>query len=241
MKRILPCLALLVAFGASIMAAPLNPELIFKDTFNTATPTNDINSLAAARQSGKMAPLTYATTDHAPLVGQEAYPNVVELDSDSRLSPNHNFIEGGTFSIEFDVDPGVSDDPVDGYSGDWCGIVFGSSGQNQFINGTDGIGILFRNNGDIQTFSGTSAVGGGPGIPGGLPKDRKFHVKIDVVTEGFHGSSASVKMFVDGQPAIIGPDNSDTIVKANGFVNNYITLEGFGFPGRGPICLMNFR
>lgn len=129
------------------------------------------------------------------------------------------------------MNPGVDDDPSDGLSGDWCAVVFGASSQNVFVNGSDGIGILFRNNGDIQTFTGGTAVGGGPGIPGGLPRDRAFHVKIDVVTANFNGSPATVKMFVDGQEAAIGAGGSATLTKADGFRNNYITLEGYGFPG----------
>lgn len=233
MKRnlILSLAAAFAGFSTPLTAAPLLPELLFKDTFDSAGPSDDINAENAARQSGLLAPLTYVTAQNPPQLGQEGLEGSVKLSSNSLLSPERNFTSGSTFFIEFDVNPGVDDDPSDGYSGDWCAIVFGSSSQNVFVNGSDGIGILFRNNGDIQTFTGGTAVGGGPGIPGGLPRDRAFHVKLEVATGGFNGSPANVKMFVDGTEAAIGAAGSTTLTKADGFRNNLITLEGYGFPG----------
>lgn len=206
----------------------MQPEVLFKDTFESAEPVDDINLNAAARQTGLSAPLDYTVTGGGVQLGQDGYVGFAKLNPNTYFSPNKNFTGGGTFSIEFDVNPGADDDPSDGLSGDWAGIVFGASSQNVFMNASDGIGILFRNNGDIQTFTGTSAIGGGPGITGGLPRDRAFHVKIDVETAGFNSSPATVKMFVDGQPVAIGAAGSTTMTKADGFRNNYITLEGIG-------------
>lgn len=224
--------ALIVATLAALdaVAAPLNPELLFKDTFDSANPSDDINADNAARQSGLTAPLTYTTAGNAPQLGQADAANQVRLASNSHLSPNHNFTEGAKFTIEFDVDPGI-DDLGSPLSGDWCAVVFGSSGQNQFVTGSDGVGFLFRNNGDIQVFDGGAATYGGPGIAGGMPKDRVFHVRLEAQTTAFGTGPATVQMFVDDQPVQIAAGNATTLTKAAGFKNNYVTLEGYGFPG----------
>jgi hypothetical protein len=231
MKRLLllPAAALAAAcLSHNSIAAALLPEIVFKDTFDSAVPIDDINQDAALRQSGTLAPLTYATSGGGVQLGQDGFMGLAKLVPNSDFSPNMNFIGSGSFTIEFDADPGVDDDPSDGLSGDWSGIVFGASTQDVFMNASDGVGILFRNNGDIQTFTGTAAIGGGPGITGGLPRDHAFHVKINVETAAFDGSPATVTMFIDGQPAAIGLAGSTTLTKADGFKNNYITLEGIG-------------
>src|SRR2546428_4787577 len=110
-------------------------ELMFRDTFDVSAQSNDINFENNLRQRGNAAPLTYsenAATDDLTQVGSPDAPGRLRLRSNSYVSPNHNFIEGGRFTIEFDVDPGIDDDPGDGLSPDWCGVVFGSTTQNPF-------------------------------------------------------------------------------------------------------------
>src|SRR5438876_573596 len=207
-------------------------EILFRDTFDVSSQSNDINLENSLRQSGNAAPLTYAANNGSN-------PDLIQLnnpDSPGRLrlnangsvnlvsvSPNHNFTEGGEFTIEFDVDPGIND--ADSSSPDWAAVVFGATRQNVSVNGSDGMGILFRNQGDIQVFDGTTSIYGGNGdFPGGLPRTN-FNVRIVVITADFQGSSPSaVSMFVNGtQVRISGADVA--YVKTNGFRGNFVTLE----------------
>src|SRR5438552_8782527 len=211
-------------------------ELIFRDTFDVSAQSNDVNFENNLRQSGNAAPLTYsenAPTDDLTQVGAPDAPGRLRLQSNSYVSPDHNFIEGGRFTIEFDVDPGI-DDTGDPLSGDWCGVVFGSSTQNPFIFSSDGLGILFRNGGNIEVWE-TQAQGAiysaSGEYPGGIPTGTNFHVRIEVDTADFSGNSpATIKMFVNNIQVRID-NNTLEHVKTNGFRNNYITLEGLGFPG----------
>lgn len=222
-----------VFFSSSVVLAQVNPEIIFKDTFNVSAPSTDINFEHQLRQSGTAAPITYnysvaGTPEGFIELGNPDSPGWLRITSTAVLSPNHNFTEGGEFSIEFDLDPGINDlgSPL---SGDWCAIVFGASTQGPFVNASDGMGILFRNNGDIQVFDGTTAIYGGPGGVT-IPTDRPFHVKIEVSTADFRGSPATIRMFIDGQKATICAAG-DEYVKASGFRANYITLERYAWPG----------
>src|SRR5439155_10969641 len=177
--------------------------------------SNDVNFENNLRQNGNAAPLTYAANNGGN-------PDLIQLnnaDSPGRLrfnangsvnfvsvSPNHNFTEGGGFTIEFDVDPGIND--TDSSSPDWAAVVFGATRQNAFVNASDGMGILFRNQGDIQVFDGGTSIYGGNGdFAGGLPRTN-FNVRIVVNTDDFQGSSPSaVSMFVNGtQVKISGAD-----------------------------------
>jgi len=221
------------ALSLSLSAQSVGPELMFKDTFEVPENTTDLGLNAAVRQSGSAAPLTYsrnpADGDFIQLGASDA-PGQLRLFSPSYVSPDHNFNEGGKFTIEFDVNAGIDD--LESTSGDWCAVVFGASAQNVFVNGSDGVGILFRNSGDIQVFDGgTSVYGGGGEFPGGIPKDQ-FHVKIDVDTANFQGGSpATVRMFINGTQVKIGSGDAQVLTKAAGFKANYVTLEGLGFPG----------
>lgn len=221
------------ALTLSVSAQSVGPELMFKDTFDVPENTTDLGLNAALRQSGSVAPLTYsrnpADGDNIQLGAPDA-PGQLRLFSPSYVSPDHNFTEGGKFTIEFDVNPGIDD--LESTSGDWCAVVFGATSQNPFVNGSNGIGILFRNSGDIQVFDGgTSVYGGGGEYPGGIPKDQ-YHVRIEVETDNFLGGSpATARMFINGTQVKIGAGDSMTLTKAAGLKGNYVTLEGLGFPG----------
>src|SRR5437660_11637138 len=145
--------------------------------------------------------LTYsenALTDDLTQVGAPDAPGRLRLQSNSYVSPDHNFIEGGRFTIEFDVDPGI-DDTGDPLSGDWCGVVFGSTSQNPFIFSSDGMGILFRNDGRIEVWE---TQGPGPIYSGSgdfsIPTGTNFHVRLEVETAHFPGHRpATVNVFVN--------------------------------------------
>ena len=136
---------------ATLAQVTITNEIVFRDTFDVSSQSNDINLENSLRQSGNAAPLTYAANNGSN-------PGLIQLnnpDSPGRLrlnangslnlvsvSPNHNFTEGGEFTIEFDVDPGIND--ADSSSPDWAAVVFGATRQNVSVNGSDGMGILLE-------------------------------------------------------------------------------------------------
>jgi hypothetical protein len=230
-------LALGAMLNSTLAQVSVTNELVFRDTFDVSAPSNDIGFENTLRQSGAAGVLTYAedaAMDELTQLGSPDAPGRLRLQSNSYVSPNHNFIEGGRFTIEFDVDPGFDDDPGDGLSGDWCGVVFGSTSQNPFIFSSDGMGILFRNDGRVEVWEtqGQGALYSGSGdYPGGIPTGTNFHVRIEVDTANFSGSiPATIRMFVNDAQVRID-NNTLEHIKASGFRNNFITLEGLGFPG----------
>ena len=219
-----------LAMTAALVVLPISQarsELLFKDTFDVSAPSDDLNFENATRQSGPLRPLTYTVTGNGVAqLGQADALNRLKFTTPTVLvSPDHNFTEGSRFNIDFDVDPGVND--ASSASTDWAAIVFGATTQNAFVNGSDGMGVLFRNNGGIQVFDGGTAVYTGSGDVT-VPTNALFHVQIEVDAAGF-GSSATVRMFINGQQARMD-GNSLEHVKNAGFRGNYITLLGYSGP-----------
>jgi hypothetical protein len=225
--------------GLALMAgsaSAADPTLLFSDAFD-GSPSYDINLEAdSGRQTGLLAPITYTESgkgDNQTQVNADDSPGKLRLETrgDSVIvSPDHNFTEGGTFSIEFDVDAGLND--PDGTSDDWAAIVFGATKSRQFVNGSDGMGILFRNNGNIQVFDGTAAIyGGDGGIPGGLPLGE-VHVRIDVVSQNFIGSPATVNISVNGQPLVIAGTDQTSYTRAGGFKGGNISVLAYASAGK---------
>jgi hypothetical protein len=211
-------------------------ELLFSDSFDVSANSNDVNfEHNAGRQAGLAAPLLYSDSAGPanPLtqVNNPDAPGRLRLSTATganfvSVSPNHNFTQGGEFVIEFDVDAGLND--PGGASSDWAAIVFGSTRQNVFVNGSDGMGILFRNNGEIEVWDGGARAYAGPGeFPGGIPKES-IHVRIEVTAANFSGSPATIRMFIDGTEVRIGSGAGFEHVKAAGFGGNYISLMGYG-------------
>lgn len=222
-------------------AAAADFSLLFTDTFESSE-TYDINLEAASgRQSGVIAPLNYvesAPSDDQTQVNAADAPGKLRLEARNNaptVSPDHNFIEGGTFSIEFDIDPGLND--VGGTSDDWTAVVFGATKSKQFVNGSDGFGILFRNNGNIQVFdSGAAVYGGNGGVDGGLPQEE-FHVRIDVVTANFlFGSPATLTVSVNGQAIDVATDAGGaglkSYTKQGGLGGNYLSFLSYASAGK---------
>ncbi len=207
-------------------------ELVFMDPFDGFN--WDISFLdELSRQSGSAAPLTYGEAESTLTGGLD--DDLTRLENDTLAlesfgyvwaSPNYDFVDGGNFSVEFDLQPG-SNNPF-GDRDDWAGIVLGATTQGTFINSSDGFGVLFRNNGNIQVFDKTTAIYGSAEAvtPIGIP----FHVKIDVSSAGFAaGSPTLISMSIDGSPvAITGEGAGMTYVKQDGFNGNFITLQAIG-------------
>lgn len=217
---------------------------VFLDTFETSTNSSDVNFENGERQGGTASVLGYLE-DPATATGGalDALTQVNNPDSPGALrlnpqpgkelvavSPNHNFVEGGDFTIQFEVQVGLND-PT-GTSSDWAAVVFGAASQNALVNASDGMGILFRNNGQVEVWDGTTRVYSGDGeYPGGLPL-RSIGVRIDVSTANFVGGSpATIRMIVNDRPVRLGSGAGLEHVKASGFRGNFITLEGYASQG----------
>lgn len=237
------------AFGNIELSLTMNGSVsgaLFQDNFNTSASSLDVNfENGLGRQAGgSLGVLNYVEAadtaaggadDWLTEVSPAAAPGQLVLIPTNNtwvaVSPNANFTQSGTLTIEFDLNPGVND--PNNISSDWAGVVFGATTQNVYVNQSDGMGILFRNNRLIQVFSGASLVyDGDGGFSGGLPKGS-FHVRLDLASADFQGSPATVTLMINGVPASLGAGGSPSYVKGDGFQGNYLTLLGYADSNQG--------
>ncbi|MHB8521670.1 MAG: PA14 domain-containing protein [Limisphaerales bacterium] len=232
---VLLALLTLVSFGMLKVHGDLAPEVLFHDTFDVASNSAPVNyQYNQGRQSGTAAPVGYAlffgtSQNGAAQLNNSDSPGQLRLQTTPAIgfvsvSLDHDFIEGSRFAVDFDLHVGFDDSSNP--SGDyWAGIVLGAERQNCPMTFPDGFGILFRNHGGIQAFDGASQVYGGNGdLPAGL-LDNPCHVHIEVDGADFHGSPATIKLFINGVQARINSSASLEYVKSSGFLHNVITLE----------------
>lgn len=232
--------ALAVLVAASGMCIQAQSDLVFQDTFDLPYFTDDINDgIDTGRQSGTAAPVPY-TEDASTMPGGDndfettiyfnGADNVLSLwqvTDWTWVSPNRNFTDGPTFSVEFDLSRSVANPAQD--STDWAAIVFGATFPGAFVNSSDGMGILFRSNGGYQVFNGATAVYENPeGTV--LPADD-LHVRIEVSAADFAGSGdAVVSLFVNDVAVPLSAE-ADTYTRPGGFLGNYLTLQGYAATG----------
>ena len=211
--------------------------LIFQDNFEVSeTETTDLGFENDERQSGALGVTTYSdSSEDLTVINSEWAPGKLSLFPEPgsewvAVSPDHNFAFGSPFTIEFEVDAGLDDE--DNASGDWAAVVFGATSKNSWVISADGFGILFRNNGDIQVFDGGASIyGGNGGFADGIPKDD-LEVRIEVEVGSFDGASpATIRVFINGEAAVITEGGATEYVKAAGFRANFITLLGGAFGG----------
>ncbi len=213
--------------GASFIYVPgTNGPITFLDSFNVLG-FGDVNKDYATelRQSGNASPLIYEIDGITEIGGSAANPGWLTLGPNSGCSPNKNFNESGSFTIEFDVKPHNLDS-----SADWISIAFGKETKSSFspISAT-GLGNLFYADGTFKTYKSSELTG----ETTGLPTDKPYHVTISVGTMDFENESASYSTFVNNQPLIV---DSETLahfpfpmplyayIRGNGFSRNYITF-----------------
>ncbi len=233
--------------------------LVFQDNFdlrnNPATPqipagSLDINVGLAGRQAGYYFGTPYIElSGSAPGGAQDAYsqvdfaggtiggqnysavPDALVLIGGpgltvTRVSPNQNFNLSGIridqMVFEFDVDPYI---PGSGSGDNWAAFRFGDNAPLQTVNASgNGFGILFRENGVYEAFNGNSFVGWGTAFSG--PGFHAIRIEVDLLE--FNGSPATIRAYADGSSTPFF-----TYTKQNGFLNNYITLVGYGSPSMG--------
>jgi len=225
--------AALALLGVARSQAQLQPEVTLKDTFDVSGFTFNLDQELASRQTGTAATAGYSWSGGAAedyQLGVEDAPGALRLQSTgyTAVSPNHNFVEGSSFTITFDLDAGVND--PDGLSDDWTAVIFGATSQNAFVNGSNGMGILFRNNGNIEVWDGGTRVSGGDGgIAGGLPKGVNT-VRLECEVDNFRGAPATIRMFVNDQQVNIGASTAEH-VKAAGFRGNFVSFGNYASAG----------
>ena len=225
--------------------------LLLKDTFDltSANPnTTDVNFQIAERQSGALAPVTYAKGLEPVFsqVGNSGSPFELLLAGRAAgfggaVSLDHDFVEspdiGSSSVIEFDVNPVLICSGCNVTESSWVAVTFGSSSgsRNQFPQFVDGMGILFRGNGQYAAFNAGQTVAADAFVQNA---DHLFHHIRITLTETNFGNPFSgiypviVRAFADGN---VSP--FFTFVRTNGFAHNYISLiaEGEGGGGDGVV------
>ncbi len=209
-------------------------EVVFSDTFDASANNWDINFENDKRQSGTASPLVYnetagnlagGATDDSSQVANDLAPGKLFLQVANGLvwaSPSYNFLEGGNYKIEFEVNPSLLD--PDRTTDDWTAVVFGATSQGAYVNGSDGMGILFRSNGGIEAFDGSRLIFDQPA--GTLPSGE-LKIRIEIATPDFTGSNpAIISLFVNDVQLDLA-DNGTTFTKLTGFKGNFVTLEGY--------------
>lgn len=202
--------------------------------------SEDINyRIALGRQRGVLAPLGYTELatraqygqfDYLSRLGDFTYPGTLTFAPDSpnpnfaSATPAREFLESPTFAVEFDVHPsaGVG-------ANDWAAVAIGSPYPHVLPDASvSGLGVLFRGNNQISVIQnqGQTLLQNHPWT---LPTPP-FRVRLEVEGSAFDGSAALVRGFVNGAPLPLATNASGlvyTLVKTNGFVNNFIVLSGY--------------
>lgn len=161
------------------------------------------------------------------------------LDTASSVSLDHNFIEnpgiGNYLSIRVDVDPVIGSL---GTSSDWAAITlgaadnasFGTSGtgaRGQFIiTSAAHYGVLFRDNGQFQVWDGSALTFSGTyDSSPASPSTHSVELRITGLIDGnpWDGSNnARIDVYTDD-----GPTPVHSFTKTGGYLNNFITLQGY--------------
>jgi hypothetical protein len=177
-------------------------------------------------------------------IGNSGAPGTLFLAGNSftigSVSPESNFNvnpgAGGYLSISFSLDAVIGNNT----SGDWGAITigagdnasFGSSGTGArgqgILSNASNFGILFESDGGFQVFDSGTGIGSGTytGTPGG---EFDFELRITGLTDGnpWDGVNDSlIEVFVNG-----GGSPLHSYTKTGGYLDNYVTMQGFGSSG----------
>lgn len=222
-------------------------QTLLNDPFTVSAPSSNINLQVSTRQSGLVAPIPFAEllrTDsrgrfaHITQVGNPTQPGKLLLNPDSASSaqafamPAREFVEGSAFEIEVTIEQSIGG----AKSNEWAGIAWGSAGNLNFPNDTQGgMGLLVRGNGQIAVYDGTATVYEGPpdylSAGGPAPTNAPFTLRIEVIGSGFgNDEPAFVKAFINNEQIRLAPDSLD-YTKSSGFSGNFITLAGSALEG----------
>ena len=153
-------------FDNLVVSVPPDPStVVLTDNYNTADTTN-LNDNLAARQTGTVAPATYATAENngstiAIQGNQVKISNPDATNSVGIFWPEVDFLpceRFGSFRFSCTINP-VSDNPATMDS--WAGVKIREPNPVGGVLDANGLGILLRPGGGWQIFEGSTALGGG--------------------------------------------------------------------------------
>jgi len=219
-----------------ILSSAVQTSKIFRDRFSVIS-SGDVNHQynMASRQSGNSAPLIYNCKGGQSTVTVSG-PNVGKCHMDGTtqpayLSPYHNFIESGDFSVEYEITriPG-------GNTQQWNVISFGTDDSykipHDITSGINhGMEIVMFEHGWYHVYVNNIATGNFYFSELHYDSNPTLNVKIIVSQPDFSGSAdAQVALFINGKPYPLagvhpGTDANTYIYSfAGGFTNNFITF-----------------
>ena len=202
-----------------------NSPYYFYDTFNV-TGSGDVNEnfYVAGRQFGLATPLNYTIEGNTEIGSDSSNPGELMIGLSSGVSPNYSFTGSGNFKLEFDVIPHNLE-----ATNDWVGLTFGKSNQSSlFPVSPSGAGMVFFGNHNFQAFDGETLVGGGAGVPSGVP----LHIVLTASTEAFDNDPVQYSAFANGVPMIVDttPNPAYIYDDIGGYDANYISLYSYNIP-----------
>ncbi|RLD09538.1 MAG: hypothetical protein DRI44_08290, partial [Chlamydiae bacterium] len=200
-------------------------KTIFEDNFNV-TGSGDVNYNfdEAGRQSGTAAEILYSINGGGAYVTNAGhYAGKCVLNPQAAITPNHNFIESGDFSIEYELTR--TDDP--GASNNWNAICFGNNFGNVWPwHAVPGVSLVFENKGSYSFWENGTMMHAFS-FPGLSWSNPVIKVKFVVSQGGFPPTQdARIALFLNDKPYPLSITNGNKYIYIykGGFTNNYFTL-----------------
>lgn len=247
-------IALLIVVTCISIVDVSRADLLFKDNFNTKSPTLDINpdpdNDAIGRQTGSLANLTY--NQAPPHIPGGTHDNMTQLDNPSfpnalMLAPSRALhFETSAYAepdYDFTVDPGAGNMMVISYDAnpvhDSAGVQFANEAPIK-IRFAHSLEFLLYDGGDFEFVTPSlGLVNSGDLAPtdsgGGIGGDFSgFHnVRIHLITDAWiMGNSLDVRIFVDNILLDIDTDATPTLFETTVKISpqNFIKLSGDADP-----------
>ncbi|RLD09472.1 MAG: hypothetical protein DRI44_08405 [Chlamydiae bacterium] len=220
----------LTLFTVTLLVSTVNAAILFDDTFTVAG-GGDINFEynAAGRQFGTAVPLSYNQPEvgfTVTNVGQNAgKANVITGPGQVRyLNLNHNFIESGNFSVEYELTR--LNNPNSPY---WGSMAIGTDGVYQYPHqGANGLEIRLWNHGYMWVSLNGERILDMQYPELTVSSNRTLKLKLIVSQPDFRGSGdAHIAMFINDKAypmRIAAGTNIYTITNPGGFTNNYLNF-----------------
>jgi hypothetical protein len=251
--KIKPSVALAI-LGLTLASVASASAGTFTDSFypgtNTYDITNDINAAQGSpRQTGVAGGVSYtedASTatgggaDNGTQLGNSGAPTGFGTASlllaafnavDVKVSPNINLAPTptGSATVSFGVDPLGKNSSVGINQDDWAAVVFGATGQNEFVAGSTGIGFLLRGNGGFAAFDGGGQIAGGNYTKFPTSAGPETYQNVSATLTNTSGGGV-VSISVNGTPITFN-NSTTSYTRSSIFNSNYVSLEANGDGG----------
>ncbi len=235
-NKLFACAVVVFLFSGYCIAS----ELMFRDTFFT-TDGMYINDeiYTEGRQSGTIAPLDYTGDGDSLLdaiIGDEEKPNMLILENEAFISPNHNFTDAGTnFNIEFDLKL----NRVSGTS--WAGFILkmGAEDQHDFMDNMKSGFYWWLQRGEGGQRLITAGKDAALGIRSRWRntelyklEEEPVHINCIVSTKSYGGTNkVTTALFVNGEPITARQRNGTigygTVFELDQSITNNYNIIGF--------------